>query len=344
MTRMIIVQLAGLALIATSAVSVASGKSSKACSRTSQLMHAACYAETRDDLLTEKARCFNEEERDESRECIAEAREAYAEERESCGEQYEARQDVCADIGQAPYDPEFEPEMFETSLANPMNPNSHYPLKVGNFARYDGDEQIEITIHADTKLIDDVTCFVVQDVVYEDGLLVEDTDDWLALAKADGSVYYCGEEVKDYEYFEGDDPFVPELISIDGSFKVEREGARSGVILPGMPVVGQVFRQEFDLGNAEDIGEIISTTYGYGHDDDLDQLVPQELAELLCANDDCVVVKEYTPLEPGGSELKYYARDIGFFLGTNVQDDESVQMVGCNFNALCASLPPLEDD
>lgn len=334
---------AGLALVATSTTANASGSEVQACSRTSQLMHAACYAETRDDLLTEKARCYNEEDRDERRECIIEARETFAEEREGCGEQYEAREEVCDAVGQAPYDPEFEPEMFETSLDNPLTPNPYYPLAVGNRAVYDGDEQIEIIVHDETKLIDDVTCFVIQDIVYEDGLLVEDTDDWFALAKADGSVWYCGEEVKDYEYFEGDMPSVAELIAIDGSFKVERDRARSGIVLPGIPVVGTVFRQEFDVGNAEDVGEIVSINYGYGNDAELDELVPEELAELLC-NDDCLVVREYSPLEPGTSELKYYARGIGFFLGTNVADEESVQMVGCNFDPRCDDLPELDDD
>jgi hypothetical protein len=246
---------------------------------------------------------------------------------------------VCDAIGEAPFDPSFEPGDFDTDLSALTTPNPYFPMAVGYTWAYGGDEIIEIEVLDETKLIDDVTCFVVQDVVFVDGLLVEDTDDWFALAKADGAVWYCGEEVKDYEFFEGDSPSLPELVSIDGSFKVERDGDRSGVFFPGNQLqVGDVFRQEFSLGNAEDIGEVVSVTYSPGNDPELDGLVPVELADYLC-NDDCIVIAEGSPLEPEVFELKYFARDIGFFLATNPVDDEAVYLTGCNFNSRCDFLP-----
>jgi hypothetical protein len=42
-----------------------------------------------------------------------------------------------------------------------------------------------------------VTCVVVNDKVTMGGVVVEDTNDWVAQAR-DGDVYYCGEEVKDF--------------------------------------------------------------------------------------------------------------------------------------------------
>ena len=137
---------------------------------------------------------------------------------------------------------------------------------------------------------------------------------------------------------EGDSPSLPKLIAIDGYFKVERDGDRAGVFFPGLPRVGDVFRQEFSLGNAEDIGEIVSTSYHWGEDPELDELVPEDLANYLC-NHDCVVVAEYTPIEPDVFERKYYALGIGFFLATSPPDEESVQLTGCNFDARCAGLP-----
>jgi hypothetical protein len=309
-----------------------------ACSSTSRLMQSACSAEVRDDFYVETAKCLNEKEYAEQRECRREARQEYRESLSGCGEQFEARQNVCAAIGEAPYDPSFEAEDFETSLAAVMFPNNYYPFQVGYQWIYGGDEDIQVDVLDESKLIDDIRCFVVQDVVTEDGKLVEDTDDWFAVSKIDGAIWYCGEEVKDYEYFEGDVPSLPELVAIDGSFKVERDGDRAGVAFPVNPQVGDVYRQEFSLGNAEDVAEIVSTTYGWGTDPDLDELVPQELAEYLC-NNDCIVVAEYTPIEPGVFERKYYAPGIGFFLATNPEDDESVQLTDCNFNALCDGLP-----
>lgn len=310
----------------------------QACSQTSQLMRSACRAETRDDFLVQKARCVNESESGERRECTVEAREAFHEERLNCNDQLAARLEVCDAIGEAPYDPRFEPGDFETSLESLTVPNLYFPMATNHQWIYGGDEDIQVDILPETKLIDDVTCFVVQDVVRVDGNLVEDTDDWFAIARADGGIWYCGEEVKDYEYFEGDSPSLPELVAIDGSFKVERDGDRAGILFPGYPQVGDVFRQEFSLGNAEDIGEVVSTTYSYGYDPELDELVPEELAKLLCRRD-CVVVAEYTPIEPGAFERKYYAPGIGFFLGTSPADEESVQLVDCNFDARCESLP-----
>ena len=312
-----------------------------ACSKTSQLMRSACFAESRDDFLVLKARCYNESERGEKRECLEEAREEFSEVRGECYEQFDAREEVCDALGQAAYDPEFEPEDFETSLAALTTPNDYYPIGVGYVWTYGGDEDIMVEVLNETKLIDDITCFVVRDVVSEDGLLVEDTDDWFAVKRDDGAVWYCGEEVKDFEYFEGDNPSLPELVSIDGSFKVERDGDRVGVAFPGYPAVGDIYRQEFSLGNAEDMAEVVSTTYGYGQDADLDELVPEALVDALC-NNNCIVVAEWTPIEPGVFERKYYAPGIGFFLATNPVDEEVVYLTGCSFNAACETLPEID--
>ncbi|MDH4049531.1 MAG: hypothetical protein OEW68_08495 [Gammaproteobacteria bacterium] len=336
---------AALMLLATLGVPVENANAghknkTNACSQTSRLMRMACYAEGRDDYLVELAKCVNESEWRERRECESDVRESISEIYSECGEQFEARQEVCDAIGQDPYDPEFEPEDFETDLNSLSMPNPYYPMAVGHhWLLSDGEETIDIEVLDETKLIDDITCFVIRDTVSVDGKLVEDTDDWFAHAK-DGAIWYCGEEVKDFEFFEGDMPSLPELVSIDGSFKVEVDGARAGVSFPAIPEVGDVYRQEFSLGNAEDVAEVVSTDYSYGKDPDLDVLVPQELAELLC-NDDCVVVFEYSPLEPGAFGLKYYARNVGFFLETVPEEDVAVQLIACNMDSRCDDLPDL---
>jgi hypothetical protein len=98
--------------------------------------------------------------------------------------------------------------------------------------------------------------------------------------------------------------------------------------------VGATYRQEWAPGDAEDMATVLSTTYGWGNDPDLDHLVPQELAEDLC-NDDCLVTREFTPISPGGSERKYYAPGIGLFLEVNLEDGEIVELTGCNFDSRC---------
>lgn len=314
---------------------------SGACAQTSNLMNMACYAESKDDYFVGLAKCMNEKEQPERRDCRADVRESYAETNEECDEQLEARHDVCAALGEKPYDPEFEPEDFEPDLANLTTPNPYFPMAVGNhWLLSDGEETIDIEVLDEIKFVDDINCFVVRDTVSVDGDLVEDTNDWFAHA-LDGAIWYCGEETKDYEFFDGDVPRLPELVSIDGAFKVERDGARAGVSFPAIPTVGDTYRQEFLLGEAEDVAEVVSTNYSFGNDPELDMNVPADLANLLC-NDDCVVVKEYSALEPGHFGFKFYARDIGFFLETSPEEDEvAAQLIACNFATLCNQLPGL---
>jgi hypothetical protein len=178
---------------------------------------------------------------------------------------------------------------------------------------------------------------VVSDRVEKGGKLLEDTDDWYGQRK-DGTVDYCGEIVGNFETFAGDDPPEPELVDLGGSWKAGR-AALSGTSFLGSPTVGQVYRQEFSPGVAEDFATVLSTSYGFGSDPDLDEFVPQDLADLLCGARDCVVTRESTPIEPGGFQRKYYARGIGLFLEIDSEKGNTGQLVSCNFDPRCANLP-----
>ena len=129
----------------------------------------------------------------------------------------------------------------------------------------------------------------------------------------------------------------PELVIIDGSFKAGRDGDKPGIIALASPKVGDVYLEEFSLGNAEDVTEILSTTYSYGHDPVLDEGVPGALAQRFCAGN-CAVTKNYSLLEPGLFARKYYARGIGTILEVE-NTGEVVQLVNCNFDRRCANLP-----
>ena len=99
-----------------------------------------------------------------------------------------------------------------------------------------------------------------------------------------------------------------------------------------------MYREEFSLSNAEDVTEVLSTTYAFGSDPKLDRFVPQQLAERFCSGD-CVVTKNFSLLEPGVFARKYYARGIGVFLEVNPDIEEVVQLVDCNFDPRCEDLP-----
>jgi len=311
----------------------------KHCSATARATFRACGLTAHADELIERARCFNVSDAAERASCLAEADQAEKEARQLCREQNDARSEICAALGEARYEPDFDPDLFDPDFVHPTNPNPFFPLGIGNRWTYRGGNQsIAIEVLNRTKRIDGVTCVTVNDKVSEGGVVIEDTDDWFAQA-LNGDVQYCGEQTKEYETFAGDRPRLPELVNIDGSFKAGREGDLSGVIFQGSPIPGQVYRQEFSIANAEDVAQVVSTSYAFGKDRDLDTLVPRRLAELLCSAGDCIVTLEFTPLDPGSVERKYYARGIGFFLETVPETGEVLQLIHCNFDSRCAALP-----
>ncbi len=306
------------------------------CTTTARLQYSACYAEIADDHYTAKAFCINEP--DGRSACLEEAKKESRETARLCVEQFQARRALCREIGEARYAPDMDPELFQDPR-NPTRPNPYFPLVVGHRWVYEEDgEQIVIEILDATKRIAGIDCIVYRDTVTSDGLLVEDTDDWFGLRK-NGDVEYCGEEVKDFEYFEGDDPEVPELTSIDGRFKVGVDLAKSGTAFLGTPEAGKTYRQEWDPGNAEDIGSVVSTTYGYGNDPELDAFVPEDLARLMCPANDCIVIADRSTLDPTSFEHKYYAKGIGKFLEVKPEEGEFVPLVECNVDPRCDALP-----
>ncbi len=315
-------------------------KQGRYCTATTLAQFDACRYETRDDFSIAKAKCINVSDGDEREECFDTAREARAEANELCRGQRAQRLEICGELGEARYEPDFDPADFDSDYRHLSNPNPYFPLTIGYRWDYAGSLETNTIVALDeTKLIEGVTCIVLNDKRYEDGLLVEDTGDWYGQRK-DGSVDFCGEAVSNFETFPGDNPARPERVNTDGQWKTGRDGDPSGTYILGSPRVGDVHRSEFSPGNAEDTVRYLSTSYGYGRDPVLDQNVPRALMELFCRHHDCWVTGENTGIEPGTFQNKYYARGVGFILGVDLETGESVQLVGCNFDRRCAKLPP----
>lgn len=227
------------------------------------------------------------------------ARFARVEANQLCVAQRARRLEICEELGEARYEPDFEPVDFDDDYHRLTNPNPYFPLTIGY--RWDYTESLETnTIVAldETKLIEGVTFVVLNDKRYQDGWLVEDTDDWYGQRK-DGTLDFCGEAVSNFETFGGDDPVRPERVSTDGQWKTGRDGDPSGTYMLGSPRVGDVHRSEFAPGVAADTVRYLSIRYGFGRDPQLDRFVPRALIELLCSHHDCWVAGENTGLEPG---------------------------------------------
>ncbi|HEX6132252.1 MAG TPA: hypothetical protein VF044_11020, partial [Actinomycetota bacterium] len=283
------------ALVGVMAVSAAgplrAGDGPNVCSATARAAFRACQHEARDDYWIAVGGCKNESDADERAECKADAETERDEVlNEECPDQKEARLDLCDALGEGPYDPEIDPASFLSPAETAADPNPWLPLVVGSVWRYEGgDETIIVTVTDRTKEILGVTTIVVRDVVEEDGEPVEDTDDYFAQDR-DGNVWYFGELSKNFE--DG------ELVDIEGSWTAGVELAKAGIVMKADPMVGDVYRQEFLLGEAEDVGEVTAI--------DGSESVPA-----ASCDGTCVVTRDTTPLEPDVAEAKYYAPGVG---------------------------------
>jgi len=274
------------------------------CTLNAESARFACLSEAEDDRWVAVGNCLNSTDLL----CFVAVAEELNEETQECEDQFEARIEVCEALGEEIYDPVVEPSNFvdPTEIGASVTPNPYFPLVPGTIWTYEGgDETITVTVTEDTKEFRGVTCVVVHDVVEEDGKIIEDTLDWYA-QDTEGNVWYFGEIAKNFE--DG------ELTDIDGSWMAGVESAKIGIIMPINPVEGQVYRQEFALDEAEDMGEILSLT------------ASESVPGGSCTGD-CVQTRDFTPLEPDVEEHKYYAPNIGVILEVDVESGERVELI-----------------
>jgi hypothetical protein len=284
----------------------AEAKQSDLCTQTSRAARHACENDVRHEFWIAAGVCTNTPDATARKACRAAAREEQREAPKECAEQFAAREDVCDAIGQAAYAPAIDPARFLAPAAIAADPNPFFPLVPGTIWVYrSGSETITVTVTDRTTVILGVTCVVVTDVVADDGTVVEDTDDFFA-QDADGTVWYFGEISRNFEN--------GELSNLDGSWRAGVDGARPGTIMKRMPVVGETYRQEFALGEAEDVAQVVSIT------------ASASVPAATCTGD-CVLTRDFAPLEPGVEEQKYYARGIGLILETDVETGERVELV-----------------
>lgn len=207
------------------------------------------------------------------------------------------------------YAPTVDATAFSTTVDNPF-----LPLRPGMRWEYrartaEGLETTVVTVTDQTRTIMGVTCVEVRDTVTVDGALKEDTLDWYAQHR-DGTVWYFGEDTKEYE--DG------KVSSAEGSWMAGVDGALPGIVMPAQPRAGDRYRQEYYKGEAEDMAEVLSVT---------------ESANVPTGSYSGVVMtKDYTPLEPDLLEYKYYARGVGMVLTVDLaaggSRDELVRFTG----------------
>ena len=208
------------------------------------------------------------------------------------------------------YNPKINPSDFTSKVTN-----LYFSLTPGKKMVYEADtedglERIEVYVTNEKKIVQGVETAVVWDRVWLEGDLIEDTKDWYAQDK-EGNVWYFGEDSK--EMIEG------KIVSYAGSWESGINGAKPGIIMEANPQAGDSYRQEYYIGEAEDMGDVLAlgetVTVPYG------------------TFSNCLKTLDWTPLEPGSKEHKYHCPEAGgTVLEVDLDGGERAELINLEYN------------
>lgn len=301
-----IINLLALCTALTALIAAPAGAAGRTpCERAASLAKKSCKLESQADKRLEEGKCLQSTtDAAAVRECLAEARGAAREEREECDDRHEARLEVCDALDEDVYDPDLDPADFVPTINNPFAPFAPGAHWVYEGMTDEGLERIEVDVLFGTRTILGIEATVVQDRAFLNGELIEDTVDWLAQDR-DGNVWYLGEVAQNFE----DD----KLANLDGSWEAGADGAEAGLWMKGAPAVGDVYRQELLLREAEDIGEVLSLT---------------EVVTVAAGSfSNCLQTGDYTPIEPGVLEHKFFAPGVGLVFELKPETGEQIELI-----------------
>lgn len=193
------------------------------------------------------------------------------------------------------------PDQFVATVDNP-----YFPLTPGTSFTYkgklEGDPATDVLAVTDgTKVILGVATTVVHDQVFVKGKLVEDTLDWYA-QDATGNVWYLGEDTTELEN--------GQVVSTEGSWEAGVDNARAGIFMPADPRVGQVFKQEDAKNVAEDCTSIADPN--------------ASVKTPFVSSNGALKTEEFSLLEPGVLDNKYYVRNVGLVREQTIQGGSDI--------------------
>jgi len=203
-------------------------------------------------------------------------------------------------------EPQFTDDfMFETCKGfSSKGSNPFFILEPGYRLIYTGEEGgveigLTVTVLDQTRRVDGVRTRVIREVHTEDGEIIEISRNYFAICNRTNSVVYFGEDVDNYEN--------GVIINHDGSWLAGVDGARAGIIMPGINLLGARYFQEVAPDVALDQAETVS----------LREVVQTPAGTF----EKCLKTRETTALDPTQLGFKFYAPGIGL-----VQDG-SVKLV-----------------
>lgn len=154
----------------------------------------------------------------------------------------------------------------------------------------DGGHVLDIqTVLSETLVIDGVTVGIIEDRESKDGHLAEVTRDYYAISTRTNSVYYFGEDVDEYKN--------DKIAGHEGAWRSGVNGAKFGLIMPGLPLLGARYAQEVAPG--VDLDRAVITA--------VDESVTTTAGTFI----HCLKTTDSNAREPGSASDKVYAPGIG---------------------------------
>jgi hypothetical protein len=201
---------------------------------------------------------------------------------------------VAKDESSKPAAKSWEPTLTPQEEAmSAMGRNRFFILEPGYQLVYQGKEggqtvELVITVLDETKQVAGTETRIVEERESAGGKLVEVSRNYFACGAHSHNVYYLGEDVDMYK--DG------KIASHDGSWLAGVGDAKHGIAMPAENKVGDKYYQEQSPKVAQDRAETVSVT--------------DKVKSPAGTFENCIKVKETTPLEPG-TEYKWYAPEIG---------------------------------
>jgi hypothetical protein len=180
--------------------------------------------------------------------------------------------------------------------------NKWFPLLPGSVWIYkgvkDGEPSREVMkVTTKTRVIEGARCVAIDDRLWLSGRLEERTTDYYT-QDSDGNVWYYGESTAELTKS-------GKVKTTEGSWMAGVDGAKPGIFMYAEPKVGQSARQEYLKGQAEDHFQVLQ--------------LDTKVAVPFRSSEHALLTKEWTPLEPGVLDHKYYLRGVGTVLEQTVK-------------------------
>jgi len=284
------------------------------CQKSAQYLFLACKHMTHAARWERLAECENILDRDQRSDCFTQNREFFASDRQSCRTQRNSRKGVCDEVGREVYQGWDDVRFWDDGAV--IVDNDYFPLSPSSSVYVATETTIDREVTESTRKIDGVTCkLVVEEERYKSdpgadpGILLERVERLYA-HDVDDNIWTCGVLRQQYGVLvEGEDPVV---VSTLGSWEAGSAGAKAGIAMHAIPILGETYRRSYAPGIDEELAEVID---------------PISLAPGVECVGDCIVLRITSPLAPEGYRDEYYESGTGLIHSENQGGDDTLYIV-----------------